>query len=171
MPGFINVGALSPNGDNFKTKTALKAALRAAPDQVRFYATSLFHEGKSVLTIADLGILRTVTVDGDVVEVTITPTYSGCPAMDMITLDIDTALARAGIKARIRTTLSPAWTTDWMSQAGKAKLLEFLALLQRGRGKPDETFQRRTPIGIKADVMVARPVAPGGGGAGKIKRA
>ena len=52
-----------------------------------------------VLTIADLGILRDVSVHGDTVDVTITPTYSGCPAMNMITLDIETALARAGIKA------------------------------------------------------------------------
>ncbi len=52
-----------------------------------------------VLTITDLGILRDVSVHGDTVEVTITPTYSGCPAMNMITLEIETALARAGIKS------------------------------------------------------------------------
>ena len=51
-----------------------------------------------VLTIADLGILRDVSVHGDTVEVTITPTYSGCPAMNMISLEIETALARAGIR-------------------------------------------------------------------------
>ena len=70
-----------------------------------------------VLTITDLGILRDVSVRDDVVEVTITPTYSGCPAMNMITLEIETALARAGIKARVHTTLSPAWTTDWLTDA------------------------------------------------------
>ena len=58
-----------------------------------------------MLTIADLGILRDVSVHDDTVEVTITPTYSGCPAMNMITLEIETALARAGIKARVHTTL------------------------------------------------------------------
>src|SRR5690242_567929 len=78
-----------------------------------------------VLTIADLGILRDVTVVGDTVEVAITPTYSGCPAMHAITLDIETALARAGIKARVRTVLSPAWTTDWMSEAARQKLAAF----------------------------------------------
>ena len=80
-----------------------------------------------VLTIADLGVLRAVEVaeDGSV-EVTITPTYSGCPAMDVIGVDVDLALARAGIdKARIRHVLSPAWTTDWMSEAGRAKLLAY----------------------------------------------
>ena len=77
------------------------------------------------LTIADLGILRGVTVREGEVEVTITPTYSGCPAMTLIALDIQTALARAGIaNARIRTVLSPAWTTDWLTETARAKLSE-----------------------------------------------
>src|SRR5215469_10417587 len=75
-----------------------------------------------VLTIADLGILRDVSVRDDVVEVIITPTYSGCPAMNMITLDIETSLARVGINARVRTSLSPAWTTDWLTDAARQKL-------------------------------------------------
>jgi ring-1,2-phenylacetyl-CoA epoxidase subunit PaaD len=77
-----------------------------------------------VLTVADLGVLRSVAAapDGALV-VTITPTYSGCPAMDVIGFDIKMALAKAGIdNARVRQVLSPAWTTDWMSEAGKAKL-------------------------------------------------
>ena len=86
-----------------------------------------------VLTIADLGILRDVSVDGDTVEVAITPTYSGCPAMHVITMDIETALARTGIKGRVRTVLSPAWTTDWMSDEAKQKLASFgIAPPQRG---------------------------------------
>ena len=72
-----------------------------------------------VLTIADLGILQDVSVDEDTVQVTITPTYSGCPAMNLIALEIETALARAGIKARVRTRLSPAWTTDWLTDAAR----------------------------------------------------
>ena len=79
-----------------------------------------------VLTIADLGVLRDVTQDGDTVEVTITPTYTGCPAMTVIALEVETALARAGIPhCRVRTTLSPAWTTDWISEDGRRKLLEY----------------------------------------------
>ena len=78
-----------------------------------------------VLTIADLGILRDVAVHGEGVEVTITPTYSGCPAMNIISLEIETALARAGIEARVRTSLSPAWTTDWLTDAGRRKLAAF----------------------------------------------
>ncbi|MDN6479073.1 iron-sulfur cluster assembly protein, partial [Corynebacterium variabile] len=67
-----------------------------------------------VLTIEDLGILRKVEVDGDAATVTITPTYSGCPAMSQITADVSAALRDAGVgTVRVETTLSPAWTTDW----------------------------------------------------------
>ena len=80
-----------------------------------------------VLTIADLGVLRSVDIAEDgAVEVAITPTYSGCPAMDVIGVDVELALIKAGIeKARIRHVLSPAWTTDWMSAEGRAKLLAY----------------------------------------------
>ncbi len=75
-----------------------------------------------VLTIADLGVLRGVDATGDGVEVRITPTYSGCPAMNVIALEVELALARAGIPGRVRTVLSPAWTTDWMTDEGREKL-------------------------------------------------
>ncbi len=76
-----------------------------------------------VLSIADLGVLRDVTMDEDGVEVTITPTYSGCPAMNMIQIEIETALAEAGFNhIRVKTVLSPAWTTDWMTEEGRRKL-------------------------------------------------
>ena len=79
-----------------------------------------------VLSIADLGVLREVRVAGDTVEVVITPTYSGCPAMRMIELEIETALRAAGIdKLRISTVLSPAWTTDWLSDSGRRKLAQY----------------------------------------------
>ncbi len=75
------------------------------------------------LTIADLGVLRDVQVTDGAVEVAITPTYSGCPAMQMIALDIVTALERAGIAgARVRTVLSPAWTTAWLTAEARRKL-------------------------------------------------
>lgn len=77
------------------------------------------------LTIADLGILRNVQIEGGEIVVVITPTYSGCPAMQTIEDDINAALAAAGIAgARIETRLAPAWTTDWLSAAGRRKLLE-----------------------------------------------
>ncbi len=79
-----------------------------------------------VLTIADLGVLRDVTVIDGAVEVAITPTYSGCPAMNMIALEIELALEREGIRnPKVRTVLSPAWTTDWMSEQGREKLKEY----------------------------------------------
>ncbi|HEU4946933.1 MAG TPA: 1,2-phenylacetyl-CoA epoxidase subunit PaaD [Kribbella sp.] len=78
-----------------------------------------------VLTIEDLGVLRQVRRDGDEVVVVITPTYSGCPAMDVIRREVEDALERLGARGRVETVLSPAWTTDWMSEAGKAKLEEF----------------------------------------------
>jgi ring-1,2-phenylacetyl-CoA epoxidase subunit PaaD len=80
-----------------------------------------------VLTIEDLGVLRDVTVAPDgAVEVVITPTYSGCPAMDAIRDDVLTALHNNGFPdVRVRHVLSPAWTTDWMSDAGRRKLADY----------------------------------------------
>ena len=80
-----------------------------------------------VLTIEDLGVLRGVAVGADgAVEVAITPTYSGCPAMNMIAVEVALALARAGLPdARVRTVLAPAWTTDWMSEDGRRKLRDY----------------------------------------------
>lgn len=77
------------------------------------------------LTIADMGILRDVrTTDDGTIEVDITPTYSGCPATDVIRLDVEVALAKAGIsRASVRNVLLPAWTTDWLSAAARDKLL------------------------------------------------
>lgn len=77
-----------------------------------------------VLTIADLGILRDVAVDADgTVRVAITPTYTGCPATLPIELGIRDVLARAGVeKVEIETRLSPSWTTDWLSEAGREKM-------------------------------------------------
>jgi ring-1,2-phenylacetyl-CoA epoxidase subunit PaaD len=76
-----------------------------------------------VLTIADLGILRAVEQDGGRVTVTITPTYTGCPAMDVIRHDIVSAAERAGaVEVEVRTELSPPWSTDWISETGRAKL-------------------------------------------------
>ncbi|MFK0401826.1 1,2-phenylacetyl-CoA epoxidase subunit PaaD [Microbacterium sp. NPDC090225] len=76
-----------------------------------------------VLTIEDLGVLRAVESDGARVRVDITPTYSGCPAMDTIRDDVILALTAAGFDdVEVRLVLAPAWTTDWMSDAGKRKL-------------------------------------------------
>jgi ring-1,2-phenylacetyl-CoA epoxidase subunit PaaD len=98
-----------------------------------------------VLTIADLGVLRDVTLNDGQVEIAITPTYSGCPAMNMIALEIELALEREGFrKPKIRTVLSPAWTTDWMSEDGRRKLREY------GIAPPMPAGSRRALFGVQA---------------------
>ncbi|MGB7244202.1 MAG: 1,2-phenylacetyl-CoA epoxidase subunit PaaD [Sulfitobacter sp.] len=76
-----------------------------------------------VISVVDLGIVRGVVWDGDTLEVAVTPTYSGCPATAVIALDIETALHDHGVQSvRIKTQISPAWTTDWLSAKGREKL-------------------------------------------------
>ncbi|BDQ13002.1 1,2-phenylacetyl-CoA epoxidase subunit PaaD [Sediminibacterium sp. TEGAF015] len=75
-----------------------------------------------VLSVVDLGVIRAVAKDGQQITVTITPTYTGCPAMDMIAMQIRMALMAAGYEPTIKTILSPAWTTDWMTEKGKQQL-------------------------------------------------
>jgi ring-1,2-phenylacetyl-CoA epoxidase subunit PaaD len=97
-----------------------------------------------VLTIADLGVLREMAISDGRVEVAITPTYSGCPAMNMITLEIELALERAGFRnSKVRTVLSPAWTTDWMSEDGRRKLREY------GIAPPQAGSSRRALFGVE----------------------
>ena len=92
-----------------------------------------------VLTIADLGVLRDVRREGDEVVVVITPTYSGCPAMDAIRTEIGLTLDSLGVKGRVETVLSPAWTTDWMSEAGRQKLAEYGIAPPTGLGRAGTT--------------------------------
>lgn len=76
-----------------------------------------------VLSILDLGIVREVRFDGEMVEIIITPTYTGCPAMDAISMDIKFMLIGNGYKnVKVTSILSPAWTTDWMTEEGRQKL-------------------------------------------------
>ena len=96
-----------------------------------------------VLTIEDLGVLRSVEIGGDgAVRVQLTPTYSGCPALDAMRDDVLLALTHAGYdEVRVDLVLAPAWTTDWMSEAGKQKL---------------RTYGIQAPSGLAA----ARPSGP-----------
>ena len=88
-----------------------------------------------VLTIQDLGIIRGVKLSKGEVEVIITPTYNGCPAMDMIAMNIKVALVEQGYQnIKITSVLSPAWTTEWMSEEGKRKLKEY------GIAAPNKNF-------------------------------
>ena len=79
-----------------------------------------------VISVVDLGIVREVNITNDGTDVVITPTYSGCPAMKTIEMDILVHLKQNGIDPlKIRTVLSPAWTTDWLSENGRIKLEDY----------------------------------------------
>lgn len=88
-----------------------------------------------VLTIIDLGIVRDVKINDEAIEIIITPTYTGCPAMDMIAMNIRLALSENDFpQVKITSVLAPAWTTDWMTEAGKQKLKAY------GIAAPDKKF-------------------------------
>ena len=121
-----------------------------------------------VLTIADLGVLRTVEVDDDGVRVVITPTYSGCPAVEAIRDDVAAALRSAGYPdVRVDLVLSPAWTTDWMSEDGRRKLREFGIAPPSGAarvvgidGSTPGAPRRRGPVPVAISVPCPRCGSP-----------
>lgn len=79
-----------------------------------------------VVSVVDLGIVRDVAIEGDEIVVTVTPTYSGCPATAAIALSIEEALRRAGFnRVQIKSRIAPPWTTDWISQEGRGKLRDY----------------------------------------------
>lgn len=129
-----SAGGWSPSSLS-TVRTASPIAAADALALAQEVAASVVDPEVPVLTIADLGILRDVAVTGDRVTVTITPTYSGCPAVDAIRDDLVLALSSAGFsEVDVRLTLAPAWTTDWMSEEGKRKLEAFGIAPPTGRG-------------------------------------
>lgn len=95
-------------------------------DRIREAAATVVDPEIPVLTVEDLGILRFVEAENDRVVVTVTPTYSGCPAMTRIAEDIADAVIAAGAsEVEVRTVYSPPWTTDWISEEGREKLARF----------------------------------------------
>ena len=123
-----------------------------APEQVWGWLQEVSDPEIPVISVVDLGIVRMVTVGGAgpaSCTVTITPTYSGCPAMEVIAQDIESALNRHGmLQVTIETRLSPAWTTDWMSDTGRQNLkgygiappaqqvIDISSILRRGAAAP-----------------------------------
>ena len=105
-----------------------------------------------VVTIGELGIVRGAeTADDGRVVVTITPTYSGCPAMDAIRDDVVLALTAAGFDdVDVRLVLAPAWTTDWMTDAGKRKLVDY------GIAPPNGRAAVAGPIRVQLSVRCPR---------------
>ncbi|MEK9978539.1 MAG: 1,2-phenylacetyl-CoA epoxidase subunit PaaD [Paracoccaceae bacterium] len=95
-----------------------------------------------VISVVDLGVVRDVSVSEEGVEVTITPTYTGCPAMSVIAFDIETALAQKGIeKITLKTQIAPAWTTDWLSKKGRARLEDYGIAPPQVAGGPERCPQ------------------------------
>ena len=100
-----------------------QALARPAVEQVWSWLDTVPDPEIPVISVVDLGIVREVEWVGETCVVTITPTYSGCPAMTVIREGIESALAAQGVDAvRVETRLAPAWTTDWMTPRGKASL-------------------------------------------------
>lgn len=125
--------------------TALRAAIAAVPDPE-----------VPVITIEDLGILRDVRVDEATrtAQVVITPTYSGCPAMDAIARRVEHVARRGGWSATVETQLTPAWTTDWMSAAGRGKLRDF------GIAPPGARAAAVVPGPVSVGLTVRRVTCP-----------
>jgi ring-1,2-phenylacetyl-CoA epoxidase subunit PaaD len=123
------------------TRDSLLAAARAVTDPEI-----------PVLTLGDLGVIRDLRVaDDGAVEVDITPTYTGCPATEVIAADVQVAVRQAGADpVRIRTVLSPPWTTDWMSEAGRSKLREF------GVAPPEPAARAATPVPLMLSARCPR---------------
>ncbi len=96
-------------------------------EEIRRIAGEIPDPELPALTIEDLGILREVRIDAaGAIVVDITPTYSGCPALDVIRDDVERCIRDQGYPdVTVRVVLSPAWTTDWMTDAGRKKLLEY----------------------------------------------
>jgi ring-1,2-phenylacetyl-CoA epoxidase subunit PaaD len=136
------------------SQPVIKADPAGVPERVLTALEAVVDPEIPVLTIGDLGILREVRMDGEQPVVTITPTYSGCPAMVEIRDSIHKTLLDAGFDDhRVETRLSPAWTTDWMSEEGRKKLLDYGIAPPpvRGEGAPP------TPSSDFGDLVGAAP--------------
>ncbi len=104
-------------------QNAVDQHVHASVEQVWAWLNEVADPEIPVISVVDLGIVRAVAWEGDECVVTITPTYSGCPAMLVIAESVTQALQARGVAhVRLVNQLSPAWTTDWMSETGKAKL-------------------------------------------------
>ncbi len=124
--------------------------------RARAAAAAVVDPEMPMLTLDDLGVLRDVRVEGDGVTVTITPTYSGCPAIETMRDDLRSALTAAGYaRVEVRTVLSPPWSTDWISDAGRAKLAE------HGIAPPDRIGPRAAgPVPLTLGRPPARVACP-----------
>ena len=128
-------------------------------DEIWSWLDSVSDPEIPVLSVIDLGIVRNVrwTEENEdwTLVVTVTPTYSGCPAVAVINTDIQQALQERGIRnVRLETQLSPAWTTDWMTERGRKRLLEYgIAPPKRYRRKLGLASEARSTVGAARSVF------------------
>ena len=99
-----------------------------------------------VVSVVDLGIVRALSPDGGTLHVLVTPTYSGCPATEVIERDIEQALLQAGFAPRLERCLTPAWTTDWISAAGRERLRAY------GIAPPQGSASKRSLLGEEVEI-------------------
>ena len=119
-------------------------------DDVYALLTTVMDPEVPVISVVDLGIIRDARVEGDTVYVTVTPTYSGCPAMREIEDDIRSALVAAGAaNVKVSTVFSPAWTTDWIGPDAREKLRAY-GIAPPGRAEPQGliTLTRARPAAV-----------------------
>jgi len=120
----------------------------ATKEQILDYLQEVFDPEVPVLSVVDLGIVRKIEVDTEGTHITITPTYTGCPAMNVIEDDIRAKLKEKGISSfNITTVLSPAWTTDWISEEGKKKLKDY------GIAPPEKSSPDKSILGNHAKAL------------------
>jgi len=126
VPGVVRSAVSAPKGGPKPSTETVWAWLSAVPDPEI-----------PVISLTDLGIIRDVAWQGDTLEVTVTPTYSGCPATSIINLDIEAALRAKGIEhVALKRQLTPAWTTDWLTDTGRAKLEAYGIAPPQPAGRP-----------------------------------
>ena len=104
-------------------------------DQVRRWLEDVADPEIPVLSVVDLGVVRDIRVSPERVDIYVAPTYSACPAMEVIEQRIVERLAEEGVVAKVRRVLSPPWTTDWISDEGRRKLREYGIAPPAGAGK------------------------------------
>ena len=137
--------------DNQKEIKKNDASLESEEDEIWKILETVVDPEIPVLSVVDLGIIREVRTSSTKletarIEIMVTPTYSGCPAIDMINMNIRIALAQHGFSnIKITPVLSPAWTTDWMSETGKTKLKEYGIAPPVGKSI-DQKLLEHTPV-------------------------
>ncbi|MBL4757442.1 MAG: phenylacetate-CoA oxygenase subunit PaaJ [Rhizobiales bacterium] len=112
--------------------------MRPSPDQIRDWLDAVPDPEIPVISVVDLGIVRAIHWEDDTLNIAITPTYSGCPATSVIAMDIEMALHAKGLnKIVLKQQISPAWSTDWLSEKGRAALENYGIAPPQAAGGPE----------------------------------